>query len=314
MVFGASLAIACSALNPEFDVDRSTTSDTDLPITTSTSTGVDATEESSSGLPPDVAEVEVCVPPLVEMIEKCLHVAELSKPMETDFEPGEFFRHPVKSDLLPFCTFSPGGLATNQWSGDAYLSTLVGDGVGIDPAEAYFDTLCASDDYEWCAGTVEEFRATVMQSCFEDFNAGFELPMFMPGANVAAQLEEIRQTFLTENCPIGECNLRFELYEIPRRVAPTTGGDAVRELLGSYLLGGTMLVVERYDEGFYEQPPFAIPYGELQSLVGDQGWIVVTFEAYGPYEDCPAYQNFAFIAIQHELHLLVKMVRGQCTM
>jgi hypothetical protein len=213
--------------------------------------------------------------------------------------------------LLGSCTSTPGGLGPGMWSGDVFLQTLGSEGPGIDPAAAYFDYLCGRGEYDWCENSLDDFRGSVMLRCFEAFQAGFTFPVFEPGPAIAEQLGEVREAFLANNCA-GECNNKLEVYEIPHKVAPTAGGDAVREMLGGYVLSGAPTLV-RYDDGFYTDAPFEIAYSSLRATFGvDQGWIAIGFVDHGEFEECQDLQNRALLAVHHENHLVIKLVQSRC--
>jgi hypothetical protein len=311
-VWLALLASGCSALNPAFDLDEESTTDGDTldsTSATSSTTGVSEESSSSSSGTLDVPPSDVCVPELVQLIESCMHAAELSQPMATKFATSEWYLRPFKSDLLPPCT--SGAIGPGMWNGDAFLQTLVGDGSMIDPPEAYFEYLCGNGDYAWCDGTLDAFRNDVIQACFNDFQVGFEFPTFVPDDPLlVAQLIEIRDGYLIDDCA-GACEKQFLMYTFAPRVAPTTGGDAVRELLEMYvLLGGLELI--RFDDGFYQDAPFAIALQAVQQLLGDQGWITVLFLSHGDADDCGDLQNRVLLAVHHEHHIVLKLTQTQC--
>lgn len=313
--FGLALG-GCSTLNPDFDLREDSATDTEPfdPTSTSTSTSsAGGSLEESSGVPLDMLQMEPdrCIPAMVSLIEGCLHAAELSKPMDTEFEAGEFWLHPVKSDMLIFCTSTPGGIDTNLWSGDSFLEMIGGVGPGIDPAEAYFEHTCSTGEFEWCEGTLADFRADVMQACVEEFQVGFAFDNYEPGPVIAEAVTSIREMYLGNDCA-GRCERELEVLAIPPKVAPTTGGDAVREMLEKFVLTDTPELT-RFDDGYLLDAPFAMPYGMLQAGVGaETGWIAVTFLDHGPTADCGDYQHRAMVAVHHERRLLVKMSQSEC--
>jgi hypothetical protein len=150
-----------------------------------------------------------------------------------------------------------------------------------------------------------------MQACVDEFETGFEFPSFTPEEpRLVEDLIEIRDTFLNDNCA-GECEKKLLMYTIPPRVAPTTGGDAARELLEMYVLRSGIELV-RYDDGFYDDPPFAIPLQAVQQLLGDQGWIAVLLVSHGEADGCGDLQHRVLLAVHHEQDLILKMTQTQC--
>jgi hypothetical protein len=315
------VASACSALNPAFDLevdaatDTAADADTFAPTSTATSDGEGTQSDSEASMDVPAPGADQCVPDLVALIEDCLDAAEMSKPMSPETGADEYWRHPVKSDLLEYCT-SKAGVAPKTWSGDEFLQTLGAAGLGIDPAAAYFDYLCngaSSEVYEFCEGDLPSFETNVMSLCSQTFEAASGFVPYVPGPAIADPLMEVRAAFLANDCA-EECYRYFEVLQIPPKVAPTVGGNAVDELLEPFHFTDTPSIWRSDDPEFVLGFPFAQPFSDVRGLIGGQdAWKSVFFIDQGITEDCEDYQHRAFIAINHRRRVLLKLVQSECS-